>query len=90
MSLCVTRVFPLPALRPLSKTANVIYPTRQMRAVGEHSHEGPQEIMPPAPEAIRNECIRCLQILTRFMAKAWQMDLDEVVCEFVQDHDHKL
>lgn len=31
-----------------------------------------------------------LQILTRFMAKAWQLDLDEIVCDFVQDHDHKL
>ena len=29
------------------------------------------------------------QILMRFMAKAWQLDLDEVVCEFAQDHDHK-
>ena len=31
-----------------------------------------------------------LQILTRFMAKAWQLDLDEIVCDFVQDHEHKL
>ena len=29
------------------------------------------------------------QILMRFMAKAWHLDLDEVVCEFAQDHDHK-
>ena len=31
-----------------------------------------------------------LQILTRFMSKAWQLDLDEIVCDFVQDHEHKL
>lgn len=76
--------------RPLSTTANVIYPTRHMRAVGERSREGPEEIMPAPPEGIRNECIRSLQVLMHFMSKAWHLDLDEVVCEFVCDSDHKM
>ena len=76
--------------RPLSTTANVIYPTRHMRAVGERSREGPEEMMPPPSAAIKNECIRSLQALMRFMAKAWHLDLDEVVCEFVCDSDHKM
>jgi len=78
------------ANRPLSTTANVIYPTRHMRAVGERSREGPEEIMPAPPEGVRNECIRSLQVLMRFMSKAWHLDLDEVVCEFVCDSDHKM
>lgn len=61
-----------------------------MRAVGERSREGPEEIMPAPPEGIRNECIRSLQVLMHFMSKAWHLDLDEVVCEFVCDSDHKM
>lgn len=61
-----------------------------MRAVGQRSREEPEEVMPPPPEAIKNECSRSLQILMRFMAKAWHLDLDEIVCEFVCDRDHKM
>ena len=37
----------------------------------------------------REACRSIDQILMRFMAKAWHLDLDEVVCEFALDHDHK-
>jgi hypothetical protein len=79
-----------PSIRPVSRTVNVIYPTRRTRAVGERSQQGPEEIMPPAPQHIKNECIRCLHVMMFFMSKAWQLDLDEIVCDFVQDHSHKL
>ena len=76
--------------RPAGHTVNVIYPTRRMRAVGERSQNGPEEILPAVPEHIMNECIRCLHALMLFMSKAWQLDLDEVVCDFMQDHNHTL
>jgi len=78
------------AYRPLQSQTGVVFPTRKMSAVGSRRRAEPEEVLPAPEGAIANECHKVVQSIMRYMARAWQLDLDELVCEFIRSKDFKL